>query len=290
VKSLSGIYPALVTPYLENGSINEESLRRIARLNLDKGVQGFYVGGSTAEAFLLSEEERARLYGIVCDEVKGQCQVICHVGSISTDIAVRLGHEAERVGATAVSAIPPFYYQFSVEEIQAYYREIMDLVPLPMVLYNFPTTTGINLTDGSMSDLLQDERVIGIKHTSQNLFELGQMKAMYPRLYIFNGHDEVFLSGLAAGADGAIGSTYNFMAEKYLNIESLAGKGDLLQARAKQAEVVKIISALLDIGVYQGIKYFLELMGIECGGCRRPFRPLRDSDKRVIRDLKDEYL
>lgn len=130
----NGIIPALITPYTKEGKINEKSLEKLVKLNLDKGVNGFYVGGSTAEAFMLSLEERKYLLDIVSDTAKGQATIINHVGCISTDEAIELAKHAEKVGADAISAIPPFYYKFSYEEIKNHYLDIVNSVNLPMII------------------------------------------------------------------------------------------------------------------------------------------------------------
>lgn len=113
-------------------------MQKIVKMNLEKGVDGFYVGGSTAEAFLLSLYERKHILELVAVEAGGKCSIISHIGCISTDQAIELGKHAERVGVDAILSIPPFYYKFSFNEIKKYYTDIADQVNLPVILYNFP--------------------------------------------------------------------------------------------------------------------------------------------------------
>lgn len=107
-----GIYAALVTPYTESGEVDCDELQKLVRSLIDRGIDGFYVGGSTAEAFLLTENERKKVLEAVVEANGGERKVICHVGAISTDMAVDYARHAERAGADAVSAISPFYYKF----------------------------------------------------------------------------------------------------------------------------------------------------------------------------------
>jgi N-acetylneuraminate lyase len=285
MSEIRGIIPALITPYTADGRINEDSLEKIISLNMKKGVSGFYVCGSTAEAFLLSLEERKRVLEVVTSCVDGKASVIAHIGCISTDEAIELGMHAEKAGADAVSSIPPFYYKFSPEEIRGHYRKIADKVSLPIILYNFPAATGCSLTGADSRDLLADPHVIGVKHTSYNLYELERMKQLNNELIVLNGHDEVYLGGLAMGADGAIGSTYNFMAEKFIMMNQHFGNGELQAAQKLQSEANNIIDVLVEVGLLAGIKYILGLQGIECGHCRSPFKRLPDTGKAKLDEV-----
>lgn len=285
-----GIIPALITPYQHDGEVHERSLVRIVREAMDAGVDGFYVGGSTGEAFLLTYRERTRLFEIVVDEVAGACPVICHVGAVGTREAVELGLHARSCGADAVSAVPPFYYAFSLDEIKAHYIAIADAVELPLILYNFPALTGVTLDSATVGQLFAHPWISGIKHTSPDLYQLERMKSAHPGLSILNGHDEVFLASLALGADGAIGSTYNFMADVFIRMRRLYECGDTAGAYSLQQRANRIISTLQQVGVFRGIKHILEGRGIECGGCRAPFRTLTESERRAIDEVMQEAM
>lgn len=282
MKSLKGLFPALVTPLCADGSVNLGSLRALVRMNLDKGVAGFYVGGSTSECFLLTAEERKKILEAVVSETAGAAAVIAHIGSIGTDLSIELGRHAEKTGVDAVSSVPPFYYKFSPEEIRAYYRDITDAVNKPMIIYNFPALSGVTLTAEAVAEYAKDERIIGVKHTSMDLYQLERMKKTVPGLTVYSGHDEVYLGGLVLGADGAIGSTYNFMAERFTEISRLFAEGKIGEAQKKQGEANDIISLLLRIGSLQATKYILTRMGVDCGECRKPFSPLKEADKKTL--------
>lgn len=290
-KQLRGIYPALVTPYTADNNICEQSLRAIVDMNIKKGVSGFYVGGSTGEAFVLSLEERKSVLEIVADEVKGRVNIISHIGCISTDQAIELGLHAKSLGVNAVSAVPPFYYKFSFDEIKKHYFAIADAVQLPFVVYNIPSMSGVELTADNVRELRQNPYIVGIKHTCMNLFQLERMRAADKDLLIFNGHDEVCLAGLSMGADGAIGSTYNVMAEKFLAIEKLFLEKKQEEAYAIQAEANQVIDTLIHTGVFGGVKYILfKKYGIDCGPCRAPFVPLTVESKALLDDVIKKYL
>jgi N-acetylneuraminate lyase len=286
---LKGIFPALLTPYASDNRINEQSLVKLVELNLAKKVDGFYVGGSSAEAFLLSLEERKLILDIVADATKGKCPFIAHIGCISTAQAIELGQYAQKVGAAAISSITPFYYKFSFEEIKEYYFDIVNNVDLPMIIYNFPDLSGFNLSSENVKEFIEDQRFIGIKHTSSDFYALERFKKENRDLIVYNGYDEMFLAGLSMGADGGIGSTYNFMAEKYVKIKQLFEAGDMEAAQLVQTEVNAVIKVLRQVGVFPGVKEAINMMGIECGECRRPFRRLSGEEKEVLRKTLVEF-
>lgn len=279
-----GIFPALLTPFDKQDKVNTTVLTEIAQYNLDKGVSGFYVGGSTAEAFLLSFEERKQILETVANAAHGKATLIAHIGCISTGQAIALAKEAKQMGYDAISSVAPFYYKFSFEEIKKYYYDIVDAVDLPMFIYNFPAFSGVNLTADNIKEFLIDERFLGVKHTSSDYFALEQFKASFPDKIVYNGYDETFLAGLAMGADGAIGSTFNLMAEKFIKIQKLFSENKVEEARAVQKEANAVIRALCKVGVMQGEKAIMDALGFDMGPARAPFAPLTEEQKKGLLD------
>lgn len=283
MNAFKGIFPALLTPFDQNDRVNEKALEALIEMNLQKGVKGFYVSGSTAEVFLLSEAERTALYHTVKDIVGDRATLIAHVGDVSTARAKGYAMLAEKLGYDAVSAVAPFYYKFSFPEIKQYYYDIVGSVSLPMIVYNIPTFSGVSLSVDQMGEFLKDDRFIGIKHTSSDYFALSQFKNAFPDKIVYNGFDEMMLAGLSMGADGGIGSTYNFMAEKFVTLMRLYGEGKAEEAKALQSRINVIIAALCRVGVMAGEKAILCEMGLDFGTVRRPFAPLsREAEKELI--------
>ena len=283
MRKTGGIYPALLTPFDADGKIYAPALRQLVRWNMEKGVDGFYVGGSTAEAFLLTEEERKLVYRIVAEEVSGKVDLIAHIGAISTAEAIRYGQVAKELGYHAVSAIAPFYYKFGFEQIKKHYFDIVHALDMPMIIYNFPNFSGVNLTVEQVGQFFADSRFIGIKHTSNDFFALEQFKTKFPERLVFNGYDEMFLAGLVMGADGGIGSTYNFMAEKFIRIRNLFESHRIAEAQQVQKEANEIIKALCQVGVMEGEKEVLCQLGFDFGNARAPFSVLSEEQKCFVK-------
>lgn len=284
-KKFKGIFPALLTPFHTQGNVNTKVLCDLVDYNLSKDVAGFYVGGSTAESFLMTEEERVSVMKTVSERAKGKCTLIAHIGCISTEQSIRLAKVAKELGYDAISSVAPFYYKFTFSEIRKFYFDIVSAVDMPMLIYNFPAYSGVTLTVDNIKEFLSDDRFIGVKHTSSDYFAMEQFKSAYPEKVIYNGYDEMFLSGLSMGADGAIGSTFNFMAEKYIKMMECFEKGDLLCAQKLQKEANTIIQSLCKVGVMQGEKAVLEAMGFDLGPARAPFEPLTAEQKKELVDI-----
>lgn len=282
---LNGILPALITPFKEDGEINYESLRKLVKLNLRKGVSGFYVGGSTAEAFMLTTDERKKILETVVDEVNGQAKVIAHVGAIDTRLCIELAEHAKTAGANAVSAIPPFYYKFTFEEIKEHYRKIATSTDLPFIIYNFPKLSGVEFTLDNILELSNIQNIIGMKHTSFDLFQMQKIKSILPDFEIYCSHDEIYLAGRSMGSDAAIGSTYNLMAERYIEIEDLYQKGNMKLAKQKMNETDNILFKLVKGGQFNSLRYILNKNDIPCGQSRSPFGPISEETKNELDEL-----
>ncbi len=282
---MKGIFTALLTPFKDDYSINEASLKKLVEFNLEKGINGFYVGGSTGEGLIMTSEERKEVFRIVKEAAGDKVPLIAHCGSISTDEAISMAKTAEALGYDAVSAVAPLYYGFSFPAIRKYYDDIVSSVNIPMVVYNFPGGSGVTFTADYAAEMFKDERYMGIKHTSNDLYTLHQFKQKIDRpVTIFNGFDEMCLGGLAMGADGAIGSTYNFMGDKFIKIFEAFNAGDMATAQAIQTEANEIIAEMIKYTVLPCEKAIMTHLGIDCGPCRRPFLPLtKEADEAMAR-------
>ncbi len=292
MKNFEGIYTALLTPFDENDKINEKVLAELIESNINKGVAGFYVAGSTGEAFLLSDEERKSVYKLVKDIVGDRdIRLIGHVGAISTAQAEDFAQICAELNYDAISAVSPFYYKFSFKEIKAYYYRLANAVDLPVLIYNFPNFSGVTLNVDNISEFLCSDKFLGVKHTSNDYFAMERFKAKFPDKMVYNGFDEMFLSGLAMGADGGIGSTYNFMAEKFVAMRQLFTDKKMDEALCVQREVNDIIECLAKHGVMQAEKEVLRQLGLDFGNAREPFAPLsaeqcQDIEKRILPYVK----
>lgn len=264
--SFRGIFTALLTPMYENGAIDFDSLTRLVEHQIEQGIHGFYVGGSTGEGFILTSEERKQVLEVVVRAAAGRVTIISHVGCISTMESIKLAMHAELQGVDAVSAVVPFYYKVSMKEIREHYEAIMAAVSLPMIVYHFPGATGVSLSMDFYEQMSRNPQCIGVKFTSLNLFEMQQIRARCGQDFlIFNGHDEVYSAGAYAGANGAIGSTFNMMPGLFAQMYELIVSEDrplMSSIQSMQAEANETIAHMIQYDVIAYEKYMLYLQGI----------------------------
>lgn len=279
--NFKGLFTAQLTPFDKNNKTNLPALEKLIKHNIDMGVTGFYVGGSTAEAFHLSADERKYLLEAVRAMAPDKT-IIAHIGSLNMAEAIDLAEHAEKAGADAISSVAPFYYKFTFEELKDYYFGIADSVEIPMLVYNFPMYTGVTMTMKEFDQFFASDKFFGLKHTSSDFFTLERIKEKYPDKIALNGFDEMFLSGLIMGADGGIGSTYNFMANKFAKIIELFNAGKIDEAREIQHTINKIVEVLFRIELMPAQKEVLNQLGFDFGNCRKPFRELSLEEKKII--------
>lgn len=280
-----GIFTALVSPMEEDGKLDLASLRRLVRHQLEQGIHGFYVGGSTGECFLLTREERKQLLETVIACVEGKATVIAHVGSMSTDEAIELAKHAESVQADAISAVVPFYYKIASAEIKRHYESIMQAVRLPMIIYHYPGATGVQLTIPFYEEMAKHSQCIGVKFTSLNLFEMQQIRAKCgDDFLIWNGHDEVYAGGALVAANGAIGSTFNIMPGIFTRMYEATCGNRWDEVRVLQSLANDVIAHLLHYDVIPYEKQVLHAQGmIRSPAARQPLKQFTQEERAEIR-------
>lgn len=278
VKDLGGIHAALLTPFDKDDAIDWKSTEALVQFIIGQGVHGLYVSGSSGEAMLQSIDERADCLRHVAECARGKLKLIAHVGAVATRDVLKLADVAHASGYEAISAVTPYYYQFSRAEVMAHYRTIADKAALPLIIYNFPAITQA-FSVAELADLLQHKNIIGVKHTSTDLFALERLRRHCPDALIYNGYDEMWLSGLSMGASGAIGTTYNLMGDVFVAIADLYQQAQTAQALELQKMANVIIEALIEVGVIPGCKVALDMMGVPVGLARQPFRRLNNDDR-----------
>ncbi|WP_449394694.1 dihydrodipicolinate synthase family protein [Devosia riboflavina] len=286
LSKIKGVLPALVTPFDENENFDEGRMRAVVDFLINRGVDGLYVTGSTGEAFMMSPEERKRALEVVTDEVKGRVPVIAHIGAISTNLSIDLAKHAEKVGADALSSVPPFYWGFSQDQIVSYYTDITASTGLPMCAYNVPLAGlfGFDL----IKKLADIPGVEGIKYTATTHHEIMRIKAeIGSDFIIYSGADEMAMSGLAFGADGIIGSFYNSIPEVYLALNAAVAAGDMEKAKALQEVGNAVIFFTLARNPIAAIKRAMAWQGADAGYCRKPFGNFYTEAEEE--KLKDEF-
>jgi 4-hydroxy-tetrahydrodipicolinate synthase len=266
-----GIFPALVTPFTDNGKeINDEQLRALVNRCIELGVNGVVPCGTTGEFVNLTIEERKHVIDVVIDEVNDRCSVIAGTGASGTKQALEMTQYAKDAGADAVLIVTPFYLKPTNRGIYQHFYTIANKVDIPIVLYNIPQCTGVWLKWQMVEDLAQIPNIVALKDSSGELrYMLAVLEKVRDKINILCGHDEVVIAALAAGASGAILASANVIPDIWIQIYRHVQNGELQKARALQYRVQKIARIIAGSGAV-GAKEALKMIGLKVGPVRHP--------------------
>jgi 4-hydroxy-tetrahydrodipicolinate synthase len=266
-----GIFPALVTPFTDDGkNLDEERLRILVNHCIEQGVHGVVPCGTTGEFVNLSTEEKKRVIKTVIDEVNGRVPVIAGTGASGTRETVEMTKYAKDAGATAALIVTPFYLKPADRGIYEHYNTIATEVDLPIILYNIPQCTGLPLPWQMVEDLAQVPNIVAVKDSSGQLsFILAVLEKVRDKINVLCGHDEVVIAALAAGCSGAILASANVIPDVWVQIYNHIKNGELQKARELQYKVQKIARIIAGSGAV-GTKAALNMMKIKVGPVRMP--------------------
>ena len=289
-EQLKGLYAALLVPFDENGQVKEEGLKQIAKNAIEvEQLDGLYVNGSSGENFLISKEQKKQIFKVVKEAVGNDVKLIAQVGSLDLNEAIELGKYATNLGYDALSAVTPFYYPFSFEEIKQYYFDIIEATQNKMIIYAIPDLTGVNISINQFEELFDNEKIVGVKYTAPNFFLLERIRKAFPDKLILSGFDEMLVQAVISGVDGAIGSTYNVNGRRARQIYDLARKGKIEEAYKIQHDTNNIIETVLSMGIYPTLKEILKTRGIDGGVPKRPFSPFNEANRKELNQLIETY-
>lgn len=284
-----GIMPALVTPLNEdNRTVNVKVAEDIIEYHLGQGADGFYVLGGTGEGLVIDREQREILCEASIKCVNGRKPVIIHIAAMNLNEAIELAKHAERSGADAIAAVPPCFFYYDNDDLYNYYKKLASAVNIPLIIYYHPGAQK-TMSPELITKIFEVDNVTGVKWSSGDLFSMMKLKDMtHGDMNIINGPDELLCMGLVAGADAGIGSTYNSMLPRFINIYNAVQKGDIATASRIQMETNRIIDLMLKFEVIPAVKYSMELLGFPVGNATFPMRHLNDAQKAEYRELLDK--
>lgn len=255
--AFDGIFSAMLTPLKEDESYDAEAGERLAHALLDEGQRGLYVAGGTGEEYAIDDSVRVAAFGVTAraSQVRGKNErIIAHVGGVPTRRAASLARAAAEAGCHAIAAIPPHGGKYSYEELTGYYRALAAATPLPLFVYHIPEVSGYDYSREHLSRWLEMPNVLGMKFTSFDLFRLERLAALHPDKVIFSGADQMLAQGLASGARGAIGSTYNLAGPLALRIYAAVRDNNMAAAILLQGRLNHFIEHFLAEGRLRGFK------------------------------------
>lgn len=286
-----GVMPALITPLNPDESVNTDVLKKLVEYLLEKGADGFYVGGATGEGIALRAGERKVLAEHTVAAAAGRKPCIVHIASADFGEAVELAKHAESVGADGISAIPPLFFKYDEDDVFNYYKRLADSVHIPLMIYYNPAA-GFDINAKFAARMFEVDNITAIKWTSSNYYQMMRLKDLTNgEMNIINGPDEMLLMGLNAGADGGIGTTYNFQMEIIQSVYTNFKSGNVEKAHQEQMRADRIIAALLQYITIPATKVVLEEMGFAVGNAAFPMKRYTQQEKaKIIADIRNAGL
>jgi 4-hydroxy-tetrahydrodipicolinate synthase len=284
-----GHFVALVTPFTAGGELNEAKLRDLVRFHLDAGTDGIVPCGTTGEsAALRGWEEKARIIRIVVDEAGGKLQVVAGAGTNSTEETIRQVARLADLGADGALVITPYYNKPTQAGLAAHFRAVAAASPVPLVLYNVPGRTGVNLLPETLEEIAGDPRIVAIKEASGNLVQASWMlRRCGERVTVLSGEDALTFPLLCLGAQGAISVIGNIAPRQTRALIAAQRAGRLDEARRLHMELLPMIEALFLETNPMPVKEAMNRLGFGVGPTRLPLVPMRpDLAQRLHRVLE----
>ena len=289
-QQLQGILTALATPFTADGELDEATLRKVVDRSIDGGVHGVVACGSTGEFTALSSDERRRIVEIVVDQAGGRVPVIAQTGATSTAEAIRLSRHAETVGADIVMTIAPYYEPLSIQETTTYLREVAGSVSVPVMLYNIPMATGVDLSPDTIGTLAREvPNIKYVKNTTIDMAQSAQLIHHYGDVVsTFVGWDSLLLASLVEGAAGVMAGTGNIVPAELVAVWDAVQTGDIANARDAWNRIYPVIDAIMQQPFVPAVKAVLGAVALPVGPPRAPIAPLDPATTARIADLVAE--
>ena len=284
----TGVCTALVTPFLEN-KVNYPMLDMLLRRQIDAGISAVVVAGTTGEAPTLSDDEKLELIQRVKDHAGDACAIIAGTGSNSTEHAVELSRDAEDAGADALLVVSPYYNKATPDGLVAHYTAIAHSVRIPVILYNVPSRTGVDMPVSVYRRLSVIPNIVGVKEAASDITKITRIRKECPKDFaIWSGNDEQIVPAMALGAQGVVSVLSNLCPVETKLMADAALDGDFDTAAALQVELLPLIDLLFCEVNPIPIKEAMALIGYDCGGCRLPLTGLTKENHKKLKEYLEK--
>lgn len=295
--NFEGTYVAMVTPFNKDGEIDEEGFRSNINYLIDKGVNGLLGAGTTGESATLTHDEHQKVIEILIDEVDGRVETLAGAGSNSTKEAIDLVKFSEDVGADAALVITPYYNKPQAHGLIDHYSVVADSADIPIIAYNVPSRTGINMDIDTIVELAKIDNLDAIKEASgsvdkiSDIYRALQNEGLEDDFNILSGEDALTLPIMSVGGTGVISASANVDPRRMVLMVDSVLNGDYDRALELHYEMVDIIRALFIESNPVPAKTAMNLMGLPSGPLRKPLVEMKDENLEILKKaLKDSNL
>ncbi len=280
----TGAAVAIVTPFTEDG-INFSELKKLIDFNIENGTDAIVIAGTTGESSTMTDEEHREVIRFTVEYVNKRVPVIAGTGSNDTVYAVELSKYAESVGADALLLVTPYYNKTTQTGLIKHYNYIADRVNIPIILYNVPSRTGVNITLETYAELAKHPRIVATKEASGDLSAIAKIKAICKdELNIYSGNDDQIVPILSLGGKGVISVFSNIMPKESHEICSLYFEGKVEESCNLQTKYLDLINTLFIEVNPIPVKTALGIMGYNVGPLRMPLFPMEGKNLEKLRE------
>ena len=281
----SGVCTALVTPFLKD-SVNYPMLEQLLRRQYDAGIRAVVICGTTGESATLTDEEKLTMFRYAKKSMPEDLRIIAGTGSNSTVHAIALSQAAQDAGADALLVVSPYYNKATPEGLYLHYAAIASSVQIPVILYNVPSRTGVDIPVEVYRRLSQIPNIAGVKEASSDIRKLARIRSQCPDHFtVWCGNDDLAVAAMALGAKGLISVVSNIEPEITGSMIGAALDGDFDTATALQLSLLPLIEALFQEVNPIPVKAAMAIIGYDCGSCRMPLCSPSEETSALLKDL-----
>ena len=281
----TGVCTALVTPF-ENGKINLSMLERLLARQIDAGIEAVVICGTTGESPTLSDTEKLELFRHAKQYAGNECIIIAGTGSNCTEHAIALSQAAEETGVDGLLIVTPYYNKATPAGLLAHYGSIAGAVHIPIIAYNVPSRTGVDIPVSVYQQLSKIPKIAGVKEASTDISKIAKIRAACPDEFaLWSGNDDQAVPVMSMGGQGVISVLSNVEPVKTQAMAKAALDGDFDTAAALQIELLPLIKALFSEVNPIPVKAAMKLIGYDCGECRLPLTPISEANLKRLNTL-----
>lgn len=284
----TGAGVAIVTPMNPDGSVNYERYRELVEWQIQNGTDAIISCGTTGESSTLDHEEHIEVMRAAVEQAAGRVPVISGTGSNDTRYCLELSLEAQRLGADALLLVSPYYNKTSQRGLIAHYTAIADAVELPIILYNVPSRTGVDIKPETIARLAAHPRIVAVKEANGNISAAAQVAALCD-IDIYSGNDDQIVPLLSLGSKGVISVLSNILPQQTHDICAKWFAGDVAGSRALQLELLELANALFSDVNPIPVKEAMNLMGMQVGDCRLPLLGMDEAGRGKLAAVLTKY-
>jgi 4-hydroxy-tetrahydrodipicolinate synthase len=280
------VLTAMVTPFDHNGEIDFEATRTLVNHLIDNGSDGLVIAGTTGESPTLTTEEKVEFFKFVVNVVAGRVPVIAGTGSNNTKASISLTRIAEKAGVDGIMLVTPYYNKPSQEGMYQHFKAIAEATALPIMLYNIPGRSVVNMSVETIVRLSYIENIVCIKEASGDLDAMAQIISKTASDFtLYSGDDGLTVPVLAIGGAGIVSVASHIIGNEMQNMINSFKNGDVIKAGALHRELLPIMNALFAAPNPTPVKAALNMRGIQVGGVRLPMVALNDDETRALKSV-----